>query len=201
MTLGNMREADREERNLQRAKRNKELLEELYKNLNSSEIKFSDVNVDTEKYDEAGSVSLSFELKDGFKQQDNFYWEWNESIKEISDTIIKHCLYIQKLREEYPSYAMQNDYIQGHRVFNRSCKLAHSNTKTFVIVSELCGKLKLPNSTDYSCGGGDYEFKKTPERVRDFKKNVDNICLFMSDCIAELRQMKREIEELEILKE
>lgn len=39
--------------------------------------------------------------------------------------------------------------------------------------------------------------KKTPKRVKDFKSNIDNLCLFMSDCIAELRQMKREIEEIE----
>lgn len=33
--------------------------------------------------------------------------------------------------------------------------------------------------------------------TKNFKNNIDNLCLFMSDCIAELRQMKREIEEIE----
>lgn len=197
MTLGDMREADRKERELQREKRGKELLRALCKQLDNSEIKFSNVSADLEKYDEAGSVSLTFELKDGFKQEEDFYWKWNESIEDIADRILERCLYVQRLRTEYPNFAVQNDYIQNHRLFNKSCKLSHGNNKKFVIVSELCESLKLPNTTDYSCVGGDYELKRTPQRVRDFKDNIDSICLFMSDCIAELRQMKREIEEIE----
>lgn len=197
MTLGDMREAERKERDLQRENRNQELLKELLEKLDNPEIKFYDVNVDLEKYDEAGCVSLSFELKDGFKQEDDFYWEWNESVDDIADKIVKHILYIEQLRKDYPNYAAQNDYIQKHRKFFRKCKSSHSDCKEFYIKAELCGMLKLPNTTDCSFGGGDYEIKKTPKRVKDFKSNIDNLCLFMSDCIAELRQMKRGIEELE----
>lgn len=197
MTLGDMREAERKERDLQRENRNQELLKELLEKLDNPEIKFHDANVDLEKYDKAGCVSLSFELKDGFKQEDDFYWEWNESVDDIADKIVKHILYIEQLRKDYPNYAAQNDYIQYHRKFFRKCTSAHSDCEEFYIKAELCRMLKLPNTTDCSFGGGDYEIKKTPKRVKDFKDNIDKICLFMSDCIAELRQMKRGIEAIE----
>ena len=113
------------------------------------------------------------------------------------DDIVKHILYIEQLRKDYPNYAAQNDYIQKHRKFFRKCKSSHSDCEEFYIKAELCGMLKLPNTTDCGFGGGDYEIKKTPKRVKDFKSNIDNLCLFMSDCIAELRQMKHGIEELE----
>ena len=143
MTLGDMREAERKERDLQRENRNQELLKELLEKLDNPEIKFYDVNVDLEKYDEAGCVSLSFELKDGFKQEDDFYWEWNESVDDIADKIVKHILYIEQLRKDYPNYAAQNDYIQKHRKFFRKCKSSHSDCKEFYIKAELCGMLKL----------------------------------------------------------
>lgn len=197
LTFGDIKKADAEERELQKEKRNKELLQQLCKQLENPEIKFSDVDIDFEKYEDAGYVTLSFELKDGFKQEDDLRWRWDESVEDVASKITKYILYIQQLRTTYPDYAVQNDYIQSHRRFFRKCKSSHSNCEEFYVKAELCGMLKLPNTTDCSCGGGDYEIKRTPKRVKDFKNNIDNICLFMSDCIAELRQMKREIEEIE----
>lgn len=95
------------------------------------------------------------------------------------------------MRKQYPSYARQNDHIQKYRKYQRACKLYDDGyRKDAYLKAELCEYLKLPNTTDCSVGGGDYEIKKTPKRVRDFNENIDRLCLFLSDCIAELRGMK-----------
>ena len=65
------------------------------------------------------------------------------------------------------------------------------------LLAELCGYLKLPNTTSCGFGGGDYEIKKTPRRVKDFNENIDRLCLFFADCIGELRGMKLKEDESE----
>lgn len=55
MTFGDIKKADAEERELQKEKRNKELLQQLCRQLENPEIKFSDVDIDFEKYDDAYS--------------------------------------------------------------------------------------------------------------------------------------------------
>ena len=95
MTFGDIKKADTEERELQKEKRTKELLQELCERLSNSEIKFSDVDIDFEKYEDAGYITLSFELKDGFKQEDDFRWRWDESVEDVASKITKYILYIQ----------------------------------------------------------------------------------------------------------
>src|SRR5699024_5743049 len=111
----------------------KELLQELCERLSNSEIKFSDVDIDFEKYEDAGYITLSFELKDGFKQEDDFRWRWDESVEDVAIKITKYILYIQQLRTTYPDYAVQNDYIQNHRRFFRKCNLLIATAKNFML--------------------------------------------------------------------
>lgn len=189
MTYGEIKNADYEEIDKRKAEREKEILDMLNNLLSESGYEVSDINF--EKHDGAGSIEYHFKLSDGFEQTNSYYWKWNESVEEAVEKI-KNCIeYIEKLRNQYPDYAKQNDHIQKCRKYQKVCKLMDDGyPRDAYLKAELCGYLKLPNTTNCSCGGGDYEIKKTPRRVKDFNENIDKLCLFLADCIAELRGMK-----------
>ena len=151
----------------------------------------SNLELDFDKYEDGGYITYDFTLQDGFSQSNSVLWKLNESIREVVTEIIKQIDYIQKLREQYPEYAKQNDYIQANRVFERECKLFDMGyIKHAYLKADLCGYLKLPNIVEGSFGGGDYEIKRTPKRVSDFNNNIDTLCLFLADCISDLRKLK-----------
>lgn len=191
MTYGDIKNKDYEERKQINEKRNSELLKELNDGLQESEYEFSNVSVDFEKYEEAGEVRYDFRLSDGYSQTDSAYWRWDESVSDIIQYIKRHVEYIEKLRQDYPEYASHNDHIQKYRKFERTCKLTNNGfTREANVSALLCGYLKLPNTTECGVGGGDYELRRTPQRVEDFNNNIDTLCLFLADCIGDLRGMK-----------
>jgi len=191
MTYGEIKNADCEEREKRKAEREKEVLETLHNLLSENDYEVSDIEIDFEKYDEAGSIEYHFKLSDGFEQTDDYYWKWNESVEEAAEKIKKRIYYIEELRNQYPDYARQNDHIQKHRKYQKVCKLMDGGyLRDAYLKAELCGYLKLPNTTNCSFGGRDYEIKKTPQRVKDFNENIDKLCLFLADCIGELKEMK-----------
>lgn len=191
MTYGEIKNADYEEREKRKVEREKEVLDTLHNFFSENEYEVSDIEINFEKYDEAGIIKYHFKLSDGFEQTDDYYWIWNESVEEAAKGIKKYIDYIVELRKQYPKYAKNNDYIQSHRDYERICKLTDRGYPREVrLNAELCGFLKLPNTTSCGVGGGDYEIKKTPQRVKDFNNNIDTLCLFLADCIGELRAMK-----------
>ncbi len=191
MTYGDIKNSDYEERKKRKEEREKEVYETLNNLLSESGYRVSDIDINFEKYEEAGSIAYHFKLSDGFGQEDSHYWGWQESVEEAAQKIKEHIDYIAELRKQYPDFARQNDYVQKHRKYERVCKLYDRGYPREVCLdAELCGYLKLPNTTSCSFGGGDYELKKTPRRVKDFNENIDRLCLFLADCIGELRNMK-----------
>ncbi len=151
----------------------------------------SNLELDFDKYEDGGYITYDFTLQDGFSQNNSVLWKRDESIEKVVKEIIKQIDYIQKLREQYPEYARQNDYIQANRVFEKECTLFDMEYKEHVYLkANLCGYLKLPNIVEHGFGGGDYEIKRTPKRVSDFNKNIDTLCLFLADCISDLRKLK-----------
>ncbi|EOS47157.1 hypothetical protein C810_01473 [Lachnospiraceae bacterium A2] len=191
MTYGDIKNADYEEIKQRKAEREKEVLEALNNLLSESGYEVFGIDINFERYKESGSISYRFKLSDGFEQEDIHRWHWKESIEEAVEKIKKRIDYIVELRQQYPDLARQNDYIQKHREYGRICKLYDEDSPREVrLQAELCGYLKLPNTTNYSVGGGDYELKKTPRRVKDFNGNIDRLCLFLADCIGELKRMK-----------
>lgn len=191
MTYGDIKNSDYEERKQRKEKREKEVYETLNELLKESGYEVSGININFEKHEEAGSIGYHFKLSDGFEQEDIHYWKWQESVEEAAQKIKKHIDYVAGLRKQYPEFARQNDYIQEHRKYGRICKLYDGGFPREVrLQAELCGYLKLPNTTNCSAGGGDYELKKTPRRVKDFNENIDRLCLFLADCIGELRSIK-----------
>lgn len=191
MTYGDIKNKDYEERKQINEKRNLELLKDLNEGFQKIGYEFSNVSVDFEKYEEAGEVRYDFKLSDGYIQTDSAYWKWDESVSDIVLNIKRHVEYIEKLRLDYPEYALHNDHIQKYRKFERTCKLTDNGFSREAHISALlCGYLKLPNTTECSVGGGDYELLRTPQRVDDFNNNIDTLCLFLIDCIGELRGMK-----------
>ena len=191
MTYGDIKNADYEERKQRKAEREKEVFDTLNRSLVESGYEVSGIDINFEKYEEAGSIGYHFKLSDGFEQEDSHYWKWQESVEEAAEKIKKHIDYISELRKQYPGFAVQNDHIQKYRKYQRVCKLYDDGyCKEAYLKAELCEYLKLPNTTDCSVGGGDYELKRTPRRVKDFNENIDRLCLFLADCIGELRGMK-----------
>ena len=55
---------------------------------------------------------------------------------------------------------------------------------------KLCDYLKLPNTTDWGFGGGDYEIKRTPKRLKEYNENIDKTIDMLLDCISDLKKMK-----------
>lgn len=198
MTYGDIKNSDYEERKQRKAEREKEVYDTLNRLIAEYGYEVSGIDINFEKYEEAGSIGYHFKLSDGFEQEDSHYWEWQESVEEAAEKIKKHIDYIAELRKQYPEFAKQNDYIQAHRKYGRVCKLYNEGYLMEVrLLAELCGYLKLPNTTSCGFGGGDYEIKKTPRRVKDFNENIDRLCLFFADCIGELRGMKLKEDESE----
>lgn len=191
MTYGDIKNKDYEERKQMNERRNLELLKELKEGFQQTGYEFFNISVNFEKYEEAGEVEYDFKLQDGYIQTDSSYWRWDESVSDIVNSIKKHVKCIEKLRQEYPDYALYNDHIQKYRNFERTCKLTHNGYIQEAHISALlCGYLKLPNTTECGFGGGDYELRRTPQRVKDFNHNIDTLCLFLADCIGDLRKIK-----------
>ena len=195
MTYGEILNADYKEAEMRLKEREKEVYKTLKNLIFESDYKVRKIKICFRKYEEAGEISYHFILPDGYEQDDTYYWKWSESVEEASERIKKKIDYIVELRKKYPKYAAWNDHIQKFREYERECKLLDRGYETTAKLSaELCGYLKLPNTTSCGFGGGDYEIKRTPERVKDFNENIDKLCLFLADCMSELRRMKLENE-------
>jgi hypothetical protein len=139
-------------------------------------------------------VEYSFILADGYSDTQVGFWEYNEDIVIFAQSQKNALEYIQKLRNEFPTQTIQHDYIQKNREYKKELKIVHSgyNQNSFIRL-ELCGYLKLPNTTSCSCGGGDYQIKRTPERVKDFKDNIDRTIDSLLDVISDLKKLKNEV--------
>lgn len=169
-----------------REKRELELQKELKETLSLEEIELLAITERNDGYD----VKVAFTL-DGYRQEDNFYWGADESQESFIMSVKKRIDYIKELREKYPDYCKQNDYIQANSMFSKTIKLTHMGySKDFYLNIQLADYMKLPNTTSCSCGGGDYEIKRTPKRVEEYNKNIDITIDAMLDCISELRRKK-----------
>lgn len=187
MTLREKRILEIEELQKRREKEQEELKNELETSLNNESIEVISMREDDE---ESYKVVIAFTL-DGFKQEDDFYWNGDESKEDFIKKVKLRIDYIKELREQYHEYCKQNDYIQTNSKFRKEINLTHMGyNKTSYIDLQLADYLKLPNTTSTGFGGGDYQIKRTPERVKEFNRNIDIAIDVLLDCIAELKQRK-----------
>lgn len=186
MTLGEIRDLEYEELQKRREKERDEIEKSLEETLNTESIEVISINSSSDGY----KVIIAFTL-DGFRQEDDFYWDLDESREDFVNKVSKYINYIKELREKYPEYCKQNDYIQTNSKFYKEINLTHMGYKrTFSLDLQLADYLKLPNTTSCSFGGGDYQIKRTPQRVKEYNKNIDIAIDVLLDCIAELKQRK-----------
>lgn len=186
MTLREMRDLEYEELQKRREKEREEIKQSLEEALNAESIELLSIDSSSDGY----KVVVAFTL-DGFRQEDGFYWDLDESREDFTNKVKKYIDYIKELREQYPEYCKQNDYIQTNRDFYKKITLTHMGYKrTYELKLKLADYLKLPNTTSCSVGGGDYEIRRTPQRVEEFNKNIDIAIDALLDCIAELKQRK-----------
>lgn len=195
LSLESLREQEKTEYGKIIQKRREEIISILEDRLHQTGIIFNNVSVNFDAYPDEGDAMIEYEfsLPDGYVQKCKGFWSFDRTIDEVVERISENVSYIKKLRDCYPEYAKQNDYIQSRRIYSKRINLeqfGQRSTATGSITATLCPFLELPNTTEGGIGGGDYEIKRTPKRVRDFNKNIDDFCLFLSDCIAELRSMK-----------
>lgn len=142
-------------------------------------------------YEQYYRVDLVFTL-DGYKQEMLFIWDFNENQETLIEKIKARVSYIKELRQKYPQYCRQNDYIQTNSNFRKTLHLTDGGQpRDYIFNIFLANYMELPNTTRSSFGGGDYEIKKTPERVKEFNKNIDKTIDFLIDCITELKNRKR----------
>jgi len=145
------------------------------------------------------SVSVHYEIEiDGIISQEKCYISYGGDVIETCENANRHIAYIKDLRKQYPRFCAINDYLQKNRIFKKEIKLDDGyNGKVFNIQPELTKYLKLPNTTSCSVGGGDYEIKRTPERVKIFNRNLNTLTDFFKGCISEIEVLKAGLENIE----
>ena len=187
MILREIRLLEIEELQKRREKEQEELKKELETTLNNETVEVVSM---TEYDEESYKVVIQFML-DGFRQEDDFYWNGDESKENFIGKVKKRIDYIKELREQYHEYCKQNDYIQKNSKYRKEINLTHVGyNRKFYIDLQLADYLKLPNTTSTGVGGGDYEIKRTPQRVKEYNDNIDIVIDALIDCIAELKQKK-----------
>lgn len=130
-----------------------------------------------------------------FVQKDNSYhWYYNESLDTAVENIIKENNYILELYSKYKSNCLMNEFIQKHLVYEKH--IVSNIYKKGIIRFELGNLLILPNTTSCSCGGGDYEVRKVPEKANEFINNIDNYITCLIDAVTDLNTIKKEFTEL-----
>ena len=135
----------------------------------------------------------------GHTENDSSNWAYDESIETLISQIKRHLNYIKELRDKYPLFVKQNDFIQSKRIYEKTINLkngGYDRTQNFKI--ELCEYLKLPNTKIGSYGGGDYDIKQTPKRVKEFNSNIERTVMFLIDVISELNSMKCDESNIEV---
>lgn len=186
LTLAEKRNLEYKELQERRTKEKEDLRNELQTTLADASIEVLSIEGDEDGY----KVKMAFTL-DEYRQENNFYWMNSESKDDFLKKTKREIDYIKELREKYPDYCKQNDYIQSNREFKKTFSLTHMGYKrTYDLNLKLADFLKLPNTTDTGFGGGDYEIKRTPERVEEYNENIDKTIDVLLDCIAELKQKK-----------
>ena len=186
LTLGEKRELWHRELEERRKKEHSEIQQKLKEKLSLEDVELLKI----EERDDSYRIVVAFTL-DGYRQESCFYWDDNESQEDLILSVKRHVSYIKKLREEYPDYCKQNDYIQTNRKFTKDINLTHMGYKRkFQIEILLADYMELPNTTSTGFGGGDYQIKRTPKRVDEYNRNIDVTIDVLIDCISELRQRK-----------
>lgn len=180
---------DYEQKENENRKEIRKILEEEFEKNN---IKVLEVTRDVNDYEELKYYSVKYEFElDNYTQQDVTFWENDESLEDLIKGVKNHIEYIKELRTQYPEYCKQNDYIQSNRDYKKELILTHMGyQQRYYLDIKLCDYLKLPNTTDCGFGGGDYEIKRTPKRLKEYNENIDKTIDMLLDCISDLKKMK-----------
>ena len=180
---------DYEQKENENRKKIRKILEEEFEKNN---IKVLEVTRDVNDYEELKYYSVKYEFElDNYTQQDVTFWENDESLEDLIKGVKDHIEYIKELRTQYPEYCKQNDYIQSNRDYKKELILTHMGyQQRYYLDIILCDYLKLPNTTDCGFGGGDYEIKRTPKRLKEYNENIDKTIDMLLDCISDLKKMK-----------
>jgi hypothetical protein len=142
---------------------------------------FEVVKIDQQS-DEDGSYRIETKMViNGYEYQDTNWLKNDEHISGFVTMATRHYDYIKKLWDEFPEYCKVNEILQSMRNF----QVKDIGTIT------LCRMLKLPNTTECSMGGGDYEVKRTPERANEFLANIDKYTRIFSTAIMDLQDIKQ----------
>ena len=188
MTLAEKRNLEYMELQERKEREREELKQQLRAALSEESIELLSIKENGENW--SYIIEAAFTL-DGYRQEDSFYWSADEDQEAFISSVKSRINYIKELRQKYPGYCKQNDYIQINSRFYKKINLTHMGyRREYYIDIKLADYLKLPNTTDTGFGGGDYEIKKTPKRVEEFNKNIDITIDALLDCISELKQKK-----------
>lgn len=180
---------DYEQKENENRKEIRKILEEEFKKNN---MKVLEVTRDEDNWKELKYYSVRYEFElDNYTQQDMILWENDESLEDLIKRVNEHLEYIKELRTQYPEYCKQNDFIQSNRDYKKELILTHMGyQQRYYLDIKLCDYLKLPNTTDWGFGSGDYEIKRTPKRLKEYNENIDKTIDMLLDCISDLKKMK-----------
>ena len=137
----------------------------------------------------------------GFDFEDDGYVDYGTEIRDFVLRANRTVEYIEKLWKDYPEFCEATEILRKYSIFSIP-KVNHSLMLT--------DKLILPNVVSYnqtntfssgggSCGGGDYEVKRTPERVKKYLANSDKLIDILEKSVLELRKRRKEVASLQLI--
>lgn len=142
-------------------------------------------------------ITYNIEIDGVWYKNEKSIYDYTENLESCGQKTSENWKYVRELREKYPDYCKQNDYIQSHRQYKKDFKLDNGyNGTVFQMSGELCNLLKLPNTTSFGCGGGDNAIKHTPVRTKQFLSNIDTCVSKFGEYISELKTLKLGLQEI-----
>jgi len=175
-----------------RKKKDNEELQKLVQDCVESFDRYNIIITSVRECERCLEINFEFTFSE-VKQHEVTYWHLSEDIYNVAERIVDIVDSVKEIRDQYPEYCKQNDFIQKNRTFERYFNLKNddSNLKSKFYVT-LSNYLRLPNIKIDGRSSDDIfdEIQYTPNRVKEYNENIDTTINFLNECINELKNKK-----------
>ncbi len=152
------------------------------------------------KTDDGLRISKKYSVN-GFDFEDDGYINYEEEISIFVLSANRTVEYIEKLWKDYPEFCEATERLREYSFFS----IPGVNTRLM-----LTDQLILPSRVTYNqtntfsgggggCGGGDYEVKRTPQRVKKYIENSDKLIYILEKSLLELKKRRKEVASLQLV--
>lgn len=144
-------------------------------------------------------VIISYNVN-GFDYEEDSYLGYSEEISDFVARNNKKIDYIAQLWQDYPEFCEATERLRKYSLFSiRGVNEHLMLTDKLILPSRITfNQNDTFRSGGASFGGGDYEVKRTPERVRKYIANSDKLISILEESLSELKRRKEEIINLQL---